>query len=534
MDAPPASEPSVLRTYLAVVRRRLGLIVLVAMVVTGTVVGLSLLQDPVYRATAQVLLQRRVAEQILRDEAPSAQPGDIATELELMRSGSIQDAVTAELGHTPDVSLARVGETSVVDISAEAGTADDAARDADTYATVYTDTRRRQTIEDLENASVELQGRISSIDAELAALPPPIDGEVSTERNSLQSRRDTYAEQLDALQVETNLTVTGGAQIVSEAEPPSSPISPLPWRDGGMALGIGLVVGVALAFLFEHLNDRVRSRTELDAATDGLTTLGLVPSVAGWHKHTEHEIISVGTDTTNAAEAFRSLRTAVQFVGIERGAQVVQITSAIAREGKTITAANLGITFARAGKRVVLVDCDLRRPRLHELFEVEREPGLVSVLLGEAPLDEAIVDVPGEERLALLPAGPTLPNPSDLLVSQEYAELVALVKAACDHAVIDTPPVLPVTDGLIVSSVVDQTLLVAAANWSTSRDVRRAVELLRQVDAPLSGAVLNMVPVRGRYGYHYFAGYDYFDGDHEQHARHVERDAARQAIPQRR
>jgi polysaccharide biosynthesis transport protein len=487
----------VLRSYLAVLRRRAVLIALVTLVVTLIVVAFSVRSTPVYQATSQVLLQPRLSEQILQNAAVSQVATDSDTEMEVMQSGSIENAVAAALGHVPDVTVSKVGQTAVVDITASSDTPAGAVHDADTYAAVYAETRRQQAITDLQDASAELQGRITDLAGQSAALgPPPEEGPDDPRRRELDSRRSSYEDQYDALQVAINLTVTGGAQVVSNANEPTSPVSPQPLRDGAIAAGVGLVVGIALAFLFEHLNVRVRSKAELDAATDGLANVGLIPAVAGWRRHHEHEVIS-------------SLRTAVQFIGIERGDKVVQITSAVSGEGKTTTAANLGITFARAGKSVVLVDSDLRRPRLHELFGLPKEPGIISVLLGETALEEAIVPVPGEPRLALFPSGQVPPNPSDLLVLDSYKRLIEALGARYDHVIIDTPPVLPVTDALIVAATADLTFLVAAVGTSNQKDIRRAVELLRQVDAPLGGTILNMIPPHGRRGHDYFYGYGY-------------------------
>ena len=504
MEPLAASEPSVLRTYLAVLRRRAVLIALVTVIVTLVVVTFSVQSTPVYQATSQVLLQPRLSEQVLQDANVSRSATQSDTEIEVMQSGSIENAVAAALGHVPDISVSKVGQTDVVDVTASSDTPAGAVRDANTYAGVYAETRRQQAIGDLTDASVELEGRVTDISNQIDAL-----GTGDPRRSDLENRRASYADQLDSLQVATGLTVTGGAQVVTDAVEPSSPVSPQPLRDGAIAAGVGLVVGIALAFLFEHLNVRVRSKAELDAATDGLANVGLVPTVAGWRRHHEHEVIGAEPETSTAAEAYRSLRTAVQFIGIERGDKVVQITSAVSGEGKTTTAANLGITFARAGKSVVLVDSDLRRPRLHEVFGLSKEPGIISVLLGETALEEAILPVSGEPRLAVFPSGQVPPNPPDLLVLDSYKRLIEALGARYDHVIIDTPPVLPVTDALIVAGVADLTFLVAAVGTSNQKDIRRAVELLRQVDAPVAGTILNMIPPHGRRGHDYFYGYGY-------------------------
>ncbi|MCA1844272.1 MAG: CpsD/CapB family tyrosine-protein kinase, partial [Actinobacteria bacterium] len=159
------------------------------------------------------------------------------------------------------------------------------------------------------------------------------------------------------------------------------------------------------------------------------------------------------------------------------------------------------VALSSAGDRVVLVCCDLRRPRIHEFFGLSNKAGFTSVLLGELPLPVAIQAVPGHDRLTLLASGPLPPNPSELLSSRRTAEVLAALQDHADFVLIDSTPVLPVTDALVLSGRVDATLLVCAAEHTTGKDFARAVELLRQVDAPLVGTVFNGVAQESTYGY---------------------------------
>ena len=162
--------------------------------------------------------------------------------------------------------------------------------------------------------------------------------------------------------------------------------------------------------------------------------------------------------------------------------------------------------MARAGRQMIVVCCDLRRPRLHEFFGVSNDVGFTSVLLGQVTLAEALQRVPGVERLSVLASGPLPPNPSELLSSRRVMELLESLRADGSFVLLDSPPVLPVTDGLVLSKQVDATLIVAMAGGTTRKDAARAVELLRQVNGPLAGTVLNGVSEDGRYGY----GYGYY------------------------
>jgi tyrosine-protein kinase len=188
--------------------------------------------------------------------------------------------------------------------------------------------------------------------------------------------------------------------------------------------------------------------------------------------------------------------------------RTVQITSPSAAEGKTTTLTNLAVALASAGQRVVMVDCDLRRPRLHQFFRLPNEVGFTSVLLGELPLREAVQQV-GKGDIVMLASGPLPPNPSELLSSQRTVQVLAALQAEADVVLIDSPPVLPVTDAAVLSARVDATLLVTRAGTTTRKQLTRSVELLRQVDAPLVGTVFNSVSGSDAYGYAYNYRYYY-------------------------
>jgi capsular exopolysaccharide synthesis family protein len=274
-----------------------------------------------------------------------------------------------------------------------------------------------------------------------------------------------------------------------------------------LGLVVGLMLGVALAFVREQLDDTVKNKDELERATGGLSALALTPTVAGWKDSAPPQVVSLTEPASPVAEAYRSLRTSVQFIGLHHPIQIIQVTSPNASEGKTTTLANLAVALASSGQRVVVVCCDLRRPRIHEFFAKSNATGFTSVLLGEIPLSRSLQSVPGQSRLALLASGPKPPNPSELLASQRTNQVLSALRSECDVVLVDSPPVLPVTDAAVLSRMVDATILVGTAGRTTRKEYQRAVELLRQVDAPLIGSVLNGVDEEGLYGY----GYGYFE-----------------------
>ena len=538
-----AREPDELelRDYLAVLNRRKITIALTATVVVVAALVYAFLQTPMYRATAEVLLQSENAADIIDAEGvstnPQANANAVLTEIEVMRSRSVRNAVSDELGYAPSVSVARKGETSVVSLSATDAKPERAAEEVNTFATTFIELRRTSNVASLEEAIGILTDQITTIDDQLdesdriiavldarirdTPTDDPAYGGYVAEREqageeadalrlSLGTQRASYSERLGQLQLALNAARTGGGEVVSEASAPGSPFSPDPIRNGSVALVLGLLLGAGLAFLREYLDDTIRNKDDLDAVTGGADVLGLIPKVEAWRNRGETRLVSLTAPKSSVAETYRGLRTSLQFIGVDRPLTVIQVTSASASEGKTTTLANLGVAFARAGNRVVLVDCDLRRPRLHSFFDLDNHVGFTSLILGEANIEDAVQEVPGVPRLAVLASGPPPPNPSELLSTRSAQTLLSSLAEYADYVLIDSPPLLPVADSVILARYVDATVLVATVDSTAKRGLRRALELLDQVDAPLVGVVLNGLEAEAAYAHGY--GYGYYGG----------------------
>jgi polysaccharide biosynthesis transport protein len=505
-----------LRDYLSVLRRRKGVIALTTLAVVGAAVVISFLQTPVYEAKTAVLVRPRTSEQILTPNADRTQAAAdaqraIDTEIEVLQSRTVEDAVRQKLHRVPHISVTTAGQTDVIRVSARDTNRGRVARDADTYARTYLDVRRKQAVDDFLGAGQEVQNKISDLQRQIDALPTALasSANVNAQRQSLEQQQAYYRQQLDQLQVAAQISQSGGGQIVSRATAPGSPVEPNTIRNGMIALALGLVLGVALAFLREYLDDSIRTKEDLERATGGLPVVGLIPAVASWKNHKNPYLVTVAMPASPVAEAYRTLRTSVQFLGLDRPLQSLVVTSPTKAEGKTTTLANLAVSLAQAGQRVILLDCDLRRPRIHEFFGLSNEVGFTSVLLGTDPLAQTLQPVDGYPLLAVLASGPPPPDPSELLSSQRTKEVVEALRSRCDLLLLDSPPVLPVTDPLVLSGLVDAALLVVSTDQTNKRALHRAVELLTQVNAPLMGTVLNEVGPERAYAYGY-AGYAYY------------------------
>jgi polysaccharide biosynthesis transport protein len=493
-----ANEELSLREYVDVLRRRRLVVVLVTVVVAGAALLASLLQTPVYSATAEVLLRARSTEGIF--DPSGGQRIDpqraIQTEIRILRSAPIADAVREKLGYEADISASAAGQTDIILVTAESTDPQRAAEIANTYASTYIELKQRQIVDEFLAAVDHIQSQIDDLQRQIDSATS------EAARLTLTQRKTNFEATRDELRLDAQIR-TGGAQQVSQAQVPTDPVRPQPVRTGIIAFTLGLLLGVGLAFLIEFLDDTVKTKTDLERLAPTLPLLGLIPTLPAWKDRQETRLISVTDPNSPSAEAYRTLRTAVHFLGMDRPVQMVQLTSPSASEGKTTTLANLAVAMARAGRRVVVVCCDLRRPRVHDFFGLDNEVGFTSVLLGEVSLANALQPVPGVDRLQVLASGVLPPNPSELLSSRRATELLQALRADGTLVLVDSPPVLPVTDGLVVSTQVDATLLVAIAGGTTRKEAARAIELLRQVNAPLAGTILNGVTEEGRYGYSY-------------------------------
>jgi len=325
---------------------------------------------------------------------------------------------------------------------------------------------------------------------------------------------------------------TGGKKdhnihIVSEAKVPRTSVKPQKSRDITLAAIMGLVLGIGLCLLIDYLDTTIKTGEDVERELD-LPTLGYVPPISpiGSNGSVAAELLVLEKPRSLLAESFRSIRTSLMFSKAGRGLKSILVTSALPLEGKTVVSVNIAITLAQTGKKVLLIDTDLRRPRLHKVFNLgSSEPGLSNILAGqgETSLEAALRHV-GVDNLRLLPSGPHPPNPAELLGSDKMKELTKLMTERFDHVVFDTPPTMNATDAAIVAQDVDGVILVVRSFKTDKEMASRAHYILSDAQARVLGAVLNNadVPRSGYYGYsgkyydryyRYYHTYDYYYSD---------------------
>jgi succinoglycan biosynthesis transport protein ExoP len=492
-----------LRDFLATLRRRMWTVAVICVLAAGAAFGLASVETPVYEARARLLLGSTQTTVDAGGFGTYIDPNRIQTEIQVITGQPVAKIVAEKLGSAPGISGSAVGGTAVIELTARSRTASVAADVANAYAQAYITYRQQQFADAVAAQSKEYNRQIDLLTAEIAqveARPRPPNTPSPPEADSLRAELTSYRLRLQGVDSAEKLNGSAAA-VIGPASPNATPVSPKPRRNLALGAFVGLVLGVGAALLFEHLDDSVKSKEDIERTLPDLTVLGVIPLVTSWRNRSQTRLVAAIEPNSPPAEAYRTLRTSIQFLGIDRSLRVLQVTSPIASEGKSTTMANLAVTLSQAGLRVVVVCCDLRRPRINQFFDLPNEVGFTSVLLGRVPLGIALQDVPNMSRVKVLASGPLPPNPSELLSSQRTTDIFTQLGKQADLVLVDCPPVLPVTDAAVLASKVDGTLLIASAGSTTYKDLTRAVQQLHQVGAPLLGVVLNNGTVETTYGY---------------------------------
>ena len=310
---------------------------------------------------------------------------------------------------------------------------------------------------------------------------------------------------------------------------PTTPVAPRVTMNILVGIIAGIILGLALAVLLERSDRRIRHAEDLEAL--GLPVLGIVPRFDGQATSGpkrrrgggnttpfNSDLITHHQPMSSVAENLRTIRTNLSFMGADNGLHAFCVTSAAPREGKSTIVINLAISLAQNGKKVLLIDTDLRRPRLHRAFKVPGRRGISNALVGEAKLDELVIhtEVP---NLDLIPCGPIPPNPSELLHTENFRKFLADAKSKYDHVVFDTPPLGAVTDAAVLTPQLDGVILVVKAQSTTRDAIRATARQLNDINGRIFGAIFNDVDLRSsRYGqgtYYYYRREGYYASDDE-------------------
>jgi polysaccharide biosynthesis transport protein len=306
---------------------------------------------------------------------------------------------------------------------------------------------------------------------------------------------------------------TSNIVTVEEATLPVTPIRPRTVQNTLLGALVGLMLSVGLVFLIEYLDDRIRSPDQIDKVLK-LPVVGLIAKMGnGYHGTGKHRLIAVREPRSPIVEAFRSLRTNIQFAGVDQPIRALLVTSAGPSEGKSTVAANLAVVMAQAGLKVALLDADLRRPTQHKQFNQVNRSGLTDMILRDPSQWSGLAIASGVPNLSLLLSGSLPPNPSELLGSKRMRQLLDHLHQSYDVVIIDAPPLLPVTDALVLSPLTDGVLLVIDYGSTRIGEAVQGKTQLDQSGARILGVVMNKIPT-GRRGYSYYYRHYYtYEGE---------------------
>ena len=521
-----------LRDYLRVIRERFWVIPAAVLVVVAVTLFVSLLSTPEYRASARLEYKKNNLEQVAfgaQAFSNTNQDREVQTGAELVKLDPVAEAVKKELGSSRSIAelLAMItvkskAGTNVLYIYAEGPDAAECAAVANEFAEQFVLSRQNA-----DRAPVEAAWRV--VDGTLRTLSRE---ELASEYG--QALRQSYANlrQIEAFQ-------TGGFTVAEQAKEPTAPFSPQTRRDTLVAVLLGLVAGVGMAFLLDYLDKGVKDEKALERAL-GAPVLTRVPLLGGRgraQRDGEWSPDYVGFSKRPVLlEAFRTLRSSLEFFEVEKRQATWLITSSEPQEGKSTTTVNLALSLALSGKRVVVLDADLRRPMISEYVGVAQSPGMSNLLAGTKRLEEVLQLVkadefmppgsrrrPGESRSGLmqrniyvLTSGPVPPNPAELLASPRMGKLVTDLAAMCDCLLIDAPPVLAVSDAVAIARHCDGVIVVARLGKTGRDQLYEVRQIFERAKQRVVGAVAFEAKKSPAYGRKRGYGYGYSSYEHEE------------------
>ncbi|MGH2754404.1 MAG: polysaccharide biosynthesis tyrosine autokinase [Actinomycetota bacterium] len=519
MDREALSETtdSELRSHLAVLRSRRWSVIVLVVVATAIALTLSFRQTPLYRGESRVLVKSS------SPDAYYVAPPDLPTEAQLVKSEPVARLVKDELRSDKptayflnNLSVDPVPESAVMRLIFVSGDATEAQQAANAFGSNYIQYRRQQTQAVLEQSQASLQSQIDKLERQLAQVAADqaaavnennaeLAAALEAERGTLIARLGVLEQRLSDLEPQDTADL-GGGEVIEAATLPTSPFSPNHISNGVLGALVGLFLGVGVAFARERLDERIRNREDAEEWLRS-PVIAVIPRHAGANpKKQEWTLVARSEPHSHVTEHYRTLRTNMQFVMGGTGMKSVLLSSPSAREGKTTTTANLAVTLAEAGKRIVLVSADMRRPMIENYFGVKSDHGLSTWLASEEDEPWAIIQDPGVRNLRVIPTGHIPPNPAELLSSPRMGRLLQALEAHSDLVLLDTPPVLAVADAPILASFAGGSILVVESGSTERSAAQRAKAELERAGRPLLGLIVNSVAERTS-DYYYTGSY---------------------------
>lgn len=486
-------------------------------------------QPSIYKAKTTLMVGRSLAD-------PNPTGNDVwlgqqlaQTYAEIAKRQPVQEATKQALGLTwlPEYTVSLVPNTQLIEISVVDTVPERAQAVANELAQQLIEQspsapERQQKerrdfvnrqLQEIEKAIDDTNARIQDLKQQLANMFSARQiADTQNQIAALEQKLNTY--QANYAQLLTFLE--GGINTLSVVEPaalPTTPVGPNRGMTVLLAAAIGLLLALGAAFLMDYLDDTLKNPDDIKAATN-LSTLGAITVIEG--ESPDQKLVTALHPKSPTAEAYRILRTNLQFSALDNPPRTLMTTSPNPGEGKSTTLANLGVVMAQQGQRVILVDTDLRRPTLHRFFGLPNSVGLTTALLQANPVADGFVQPTRIENLQVLTSGPLPPNPAELIGSERFKALLEDLKQHADVVLLDSPPVLAVTDAAILARQVDGVVMVVEAGGTRRPLATSAKDALEKVGAKVLGVALNRLRPRGDgYYYYYYYYHQYYSHDDE-------------------
>lgn len=511
-----------LRQYATLLRKWLWLILVSTLIAGAASYVVSKNSTPIYQASTTLMVNQAanptsgaVYADILTSERLAS------TYAKLLTSGPVLEETGKQVGVDPkqllkNISVTSVRDTQLLQIQVDGPDPQLITQIANTLPEVFIARNREMQLGQIDKAKLEQE--IANTEQDLADTQVQLknatdDTQRTRLETSLAQYRSTYST-LVATYQQVKLSEAQATNNIVIAEPatiPETPIRPKTSTNTLLAAVVGAMLALGAAFLIEYLDDTVKTPDDISRIS-GLSTLGAIARL----KDTggTRQLIAWLRTKAPESEAYRTLRTNIQFSSVDKPVRSLLVSSSSPGEGKSTTTANLAVVLAQTGQRVIVVDTDLRRPVLHKVFSVPNNTGLTTVLLaGDNDSLAAHLQPTEIENLSVLTSGPIPPNPSELLGSHRMGALVEALSQAADIAIFDSPPVLAVTDAVVLARQVDGVLLVADAGHTREHALASAVAELQKTGANVLGVALNRLDARrGSYYYYYYYYYSEEEG----------------------
>lgn len=512
-----------LRELFRITLRWLWLLILGAILGGVSTYFFSIYQQPVYASTAAVFITQPQRSQ-LTDYYYYNNQQLIQTYIELMVTDQVLSDTALRVNYTVrenQISIQQVRDTQVIKVTVEDPNPAKAAEFANALVIVFSEqqyqaqtARYADSKQALETNLAEQRAVIDQAIIKLSEIPDTEENKVEREWQNLVllQANETYSNLLssyESLRLEEAQSVSI-MQLVETAKPGTSPVRPNVFTNTILGVAVGLMLAGGIVFLVEYLDETVRSPEEITKIFD-LSTLGYIAKLPIPRKGSANQGVHVLQNPRSPiSEAFRSLRTNIEFAGVVDPIKTILITSPGPKEGKSTVSANLAGVMIQGGKRVIVVDADMRRPKIHKLFGMQNRLGLSSVFRGQANLLEA-----AEKRfdnLHVITSGSPPPNPAELLGAKLMDKILGSLSERADVVIIDSPPAV-VTDPIVLSNKVDGVIIVISPGKTKKDALRAALTQLERAEARVIGVVVNQIGRKNSQYYQYYYSQSYYKDD---------------------